>query len=184
MSRKKTIAFSIIFILSLACIFADYVSPTQFQFRLYRYVAEDTLDYYFQDLDGNSLSEYDIDSTLDINSAQFKIAATTNWVSPYYVKLAFSALQLADGSDPDFYGWYNIRIFTDASDASSSVVKDLSFTSGSKGSAQTTFYGGNSTDVDESVDLTYYVALDFTTYLTSYDSGTYAGTITMEIVPE
>ena len=176
--RLALIVFILLFVPLIVAASTIY-SPTQFQFRMRRYKAEDTLALTFQDLNGSSITEYSLSTKKSIETAQFKLAGSTNWISPYYIKISFPALQLTDGSQPDFYGWYKARIFTD-----SSLVKEISFNNSSKSTASTIFYGINSDSVDKTVALAYYFGFDFTDYIATYDWGNYSGQIKMEIIPE
>ena len=176
--KKINIALFLLLI-TTACLFCSITDPLFFSLKLRRNVDEDVLNYYFSsDSAGqNDISDttYALSAPFTLSNYQFYVYGITNWKSPYAIVLKFYPMTLADDYFNEYY--YTAYVFTNPNNSSEYLA--IHFSDGDAYQS-VKFRGGNTSTYGETVTFSYPISFSFD----SLRSGSYTGTIKMEIVAE
>ncbi len=180
---KKLVLIIILALLLTSAVFATISSPLFFWYKLRRVVAEDVLSYHFSaDAAGTediTNTQKALDVSLGLTDPQFYLYGTTNWKSPYGIVLIFTPLVRT--SDGEKYT-YSARVYTsgEATITNSSPFTSVSFNAQTKEDVLISFRGGATDTYGQTASFCYPVSF----LIENLDSGTYQGTITLEVGPE
>ncbi len=177
---KKAILNFILILPLISCLFADFTNPSYFYYKLRREPSEDLLNYYFSsDAAGeNNISNqtFGLSATADLDTPQFYIYGQTDWKSPYSIILSFTKLTMDNDTTNSKYS-YIAHVFTDPTD--SSVYSYVNFQSGND-EESVSFRGGNTSTYGVTSSFIYPISFSFA----DLSTGTYRGTIYLEVTPE
>ena len=172
---------AIIIVLALAvslCLFA-LTGNYEFKYKLTRTTTVG-VTWIFTDSSGNRITAQAIDLSKGLTEPQIQLVISTNKTDPYNITLTFNALTPDGASGSSFLGHYKARI-SDIYDTPS--VRNVVFASSSSESVSTTFPGDTSNYAGTTISQAYPIAFDFSDYIDSYETGTFSGTIVVEVTP-
>lgn len=181
---KKLVLILIVATITVPLLFSATTTDfRQFQLRIRRYVPEDTLVYYFANIDGTNIPSKEKDLSTDLgleyseDNIQVKLVGRTNYVTiPYVIYLTFTPMMRYDLSSTDKY-LYEAAIYS----SGGTLLRNITFNS-NKENKTVELTGQNATNAEKTIDIVYPITFKFSDYLSSYETNIkYSATITMEV---
>jgi len=170
--KKGLLAFLIILIVSFYAFAGTTItSPLWFKFAITRIVPESYVLSFTGTDKGDNISTKKIDTDLDCSTAQAYLKVYTNKVNSYSLKLSFN-MMVSDLDSSVKYG-YEVQAFDlENEDYKKTVNSDQT---------SITMVGPNSISASSFITNYYPISFDFNNFLSYYGSGSYTGTITVEV---
>ena len=173
---KKVLMIALLILIAFSYVFASDVGIIQWRYKIRKFIEEDiTLG--FTDLNGVTISSYELSMEKALNNAQIHLSVVTNKVNNYTLTLEFTPLLDETGTQLGFYKARVSDIIT--FEGSEADFRDVTLNSSS--SSRVSFPGDTSDDASNMISVFYPISFDFSEYIESYDSGVYSGTITVEV---
>ena len=172
---KKVLTIILILILTFSYIFAD-AGIIQWRYKIRKFIEEDiTLG--FTDLNGASITSYELNTDRTLTNAQVHLSVITNKVNSYTLKLSFTPMMNEEGTQ---FGFYRARVSDIITfEGSEADFRDIVFTGVETESVS--FPGDTSDDASNMITVFYPISFDFSDYLADYETGTYSASITVEV---
>ena len=170
----------VITVLILLVIVFSYVSAEsgiiQWRYKIHKFV-EEGITLGFTDLTGNPIDTYSLNTEKTLSNAQIHLSVVTNKMAAYTLALSFTPLVNEASST---YGLYKARV-TDiiTFEGSEADFRDVVFTG--LDPVRVSFPGDVSDDASNTISFFYPISFDFSDYIADYGTGTYTGTITVEV---
>ena len=178
-------------LLLLSCAFCSNQQPGFFDI-FYKIRVEEDSHYFtlrFVQINDKTTpeAEHELDLSQDLTSPQVCAAVESDMSSPYNLKLTFTCMR--NQSNASFVGKYKAKIYkyignvpsaenlTPITSSTGNDVSDVNVTSASK---SVTFAG-----TYNSISEVYYpIAFSLSDYIEDYGTGSFSGTITLEVAPQ
>ena len=173
---KKALTVILLLVMVFSYVFSSDVGIIQWRYKIRKFIEEDiTLG--FTDLNGVSISSYELSMEKALNSAQVHLSVITNKVNNYTLRLSFTPMMNEEGTQFCFYRARVSDIIT--FEGSEADFRDISFTGVETESVS--FPGDTSDDASNMITVFYPISFDFSDYVEDYNTGTYSATITVEV---
>ena len=173
---KKALTVLLLLVMVFSYVFASDVGIIQWRYKIRKFIEEDiTLG--FTDLNGVSISSYELSMEKALNNAQIHLSVVTNKVNNYTLTLEFTPLLDETGTQ---LGYYKARV-SDIITFEGSEADFRDVTLNSSNPSRVSFPGDTSDDASNMISFFYPISFDFSDYMELYDSGIYSGTITVEV---
>ena len=175
----------------LPCVFCSDTQPGFFDIFYKIRIEEDTHNFTLRFVSINDKTtleaEHELDLSQDLTSPQVCAAVQSDMSSPFNLKLTFTFLR--NQGNASFIGKYKAKVYkyignvasaenlTPVTNSTGTDVSDVNVTSASKA---ITFAG-----TYNSISEVYYpIAFSLSDYIEDYGSGSFSGTITLEVAPQ
>lgn len=173
---KKVLTVLLLLVIIFSYVSASDVGIIQWRYKIRKFIEEDiTLG--FTDLNGASITSYEISADKTLTNAQVHLSVITNKVNGYTLKLYFTPMMSEDGTK---FGFYRARVSDIITfEGSEADFRDIVFTGAETESVS--FPGDTSDDASNMITVFYPISFDFSEYYANYDPGIYSATITVEV---
>lgn len=181
---KKAILLIFLGVIMLSLAASNDFGVIEYRYYFIRVVANTISDMYFTDTGKNRITSLSVDMEKNLSQPQVYAAIYANMDSshPYTITITFFPLALKSTPGSTFKGGYQAKVYRLVADELTAVDSGtVTVVDDTTHGYSVSFTGDNTSSSDISATFYYPIAFNFESYIDTYSTGTYEGSVVIEV---